>query len=442
MPNDLRIHDGAARPGSKQEETAGAAVGHYRITATILGNGLLRIASSANGVMIGFFVAYLARSGRPVGAALVGGLSLVTSLTELAGAVPIGALADRFSARSIMVTGALIGAFATQLFGITGVIFVFFFSRALEGVAAVCAGPPLLAHLTDVTQSRPQERGRVMGFFELSLLAGVALGGLVAGLLWDAIKTYAFSTLAAAYALAALLFYIGAGSARRVSVPTENPLASLRSTLSDPLLRRLAPAWLALNAIIGLWLSQMSFQLNGPHRIGQYLAGHFTPGQVGEISLAYTLVFAGGVTAWGFLLSRLTRLRALQISLSATLPLCLWLFLLNESIHWAPPVRWVMVALIAVTLMVESGFTPAALAYLADVAGRGESRGSAMGVYTLLLGAGNVLGATLGTILGQYLAFNGLVLGTLLLAVFALASLALLREPPNGRVHRVVHLPT
>ena len=55
----------------------------------------------------------------------------------------------------------------------------------MEGISAGASGPPLLAHLADITQDAPLLRGRVMGVFELSVLAGLALGGLVGGVLWD-----------------------------------------------------------------------------------------------------------------------------------------------------------------------------------------------------------------------------------------------------------------
>ena len=95
--------------------------------------------------------------------------------------------------------------------------------------------------------------------------------------------------------------------------------------------------------------------------------------------------------------------------------------------HWPSWAgTWMYYALVALSVMVESGFTPAALAYLADTAGQGEGRGAAMGVYTLLLGLGNALGAGIGGVLAKYLAFDGLILGTVALAIVALAALTLL----------------
>ena len=70
-----------------------------------------------------------------------------------------------------MTGGALLGAAATQMFGMTGLVRVFFLSRSIEGVGAAAGVPPLLAHITDVTDRDAALRARAMGYFELSLLA-------------------------------------------------------------------------------------------------------------------------------------------------------------------------------------------------------------------------------------------------------------------------------
>ena len=398
-----------------------------RLRVVLLGNGLLRVANAASGALIGFYLAALANEGRGTDAALVGALGVVANGAELAAAVPVGALSDRFSPRVLMVGGCLLGAGATQLFGISSVIPVFFLSRTLEGIASAAGGPPLLAHLTDVTAGAPQQRGRVMGQYELALLAGLALGGLLGGDLWGRAGTGAFAMLALVYLVAGAIFFWGMQPVATRS-PRRGTFAGLWAALRDPTLRRLAPAWLAMNAIVGMWLTHISFQLSGPEAAGQFLVGRFSPREVGFVLLGYAIVFALGVIGWGSLLGRMSRIRALRIAIVGMLAASLWLYLLNGSTGWPASLRWAVVVLLVVSVLVESGFTPAALAYLADVAGRSEGRGTTMGLYTLLLGVGNVLGAALGGALGDLLALNGLLLATVALATLSFASLALLRE--------------
>ncbi len=68
----------------------------------------------------------------------------------------------------------------------------------------------------------------------------------------------------------------------------------------------------ARRAILGLWLTHTAFQLTGPKVAGQYLVGGFTASEVGLILLGYAMVFATGVTAWGFILAYVPRVRALR----------------------------------------------------------------------------------------------------------------------------------
>jgi MFS family permease len=401
-----------------------------RLAAVLIGNGVLRVANAAGGALIGFYLADLAAQGYGVDAVLVGALGIIINTAELAAALPLGVLADRVAPRVLLVAGALLGAVATQLFGISGLAAIFFLSRALEGFASATGGPPLLAYLSDVTQEQPALRGRVMSFYELALLAGLALGGLVGGVLWDAVRTIGFSLLAMVYLGVAGLFAWGMSRSTPRNTPSASPLAGLRHALADPLLLRLAPAWLVMNAIVGLWLTHIAFQLNGSRVDGQYLAGRFSASEVGVILLGYALVFGVGITAWGFALAHMSRVRALRINLAAMLAVCLWLYALNMSEGWPPWLRWLLVLLTAGAVMVESGFTPTALAYLADVAGQGGGRGAAMGIYTVLLGIGSALGAGLGGLLARGMAFNGLIVGTVGLALLALVALVLLPDAP------------
>ena len=79
-------------------------------------------------------------------------------------------------------------------------------------------------------------------------------------------------------------------------------------------------------------------------------------------------------------------------------------------------------------IMIQSGFTPAALAFLADSADMGEGRGATMGIYTLLLGLGNALGAGVGGLLANEWYLNGLLAGTIPLAIIGWLGLRLLSD--------------
>jgi predicted MFS family arabinose efflux permease len=92
--------------------------------------------------------------------------------------------------------------------------------------------------------------------------------------------------------------------------------------------------------------------------------------------------------------------------------------------------RWTLTAIIAVLVMVESGFTPAALSLLASAVGARAGRGAAMGIYSFLLSVGALAGTALGGVLGQRYAIDGLIYATFALALVALG---LLRRLPPAR---------
>ena len=110
----------------------------------------------------------------------------------------------------------------------------------------------------------------------------------------------------------------------------------------------------------------------------------------------------------------------LRLTLAVMLAVCLGLFAINHSAHATTPVRWAIVAATALLIMVESGFTPAALAWLAQSLRPGSGKGAAMGIYSVLLSLGAIGGSLLAGLLGKLLAVDGLLLGTVALALCAL----------------------
>src|SRR5260370_28578241 len=91
-----------------------------------------------------------------------------------------------------------------------------------------------------------------MSYFELSLLAGLALGGLMGAQLWHFLRAHAFSAVAAIYVLSACLLVLGAVGSRGHG--SAKAISGFYTALKDPSLQHLAPVWLCVNTIVGLWL--------------------------------------------------------------------------------------------------------------------------------------------------------------------------------------------
>jgi MFS family permease len=393
----------------------------HRLALTILAHGIVRIASGASGVLIGIYLASLSGHGLRIDAGLLGFLGAVSFAAELIASIPLGMASDALSPRWLMVSGSLVGAMAVQLFALSRHTEVFFLSRALEGIGVAAVTPPLLAYLAEATVHDSPLRARVMSFFELSLLGGLALGGLAGSQFWKGFHLRAFSLIAVAYIVCAILLFFGAEDAR--THPPLAPLQGLLRAVQDPSLRSLAPVWLSVNAVVGLWLGPtVPFLLTHKPDSAQYLDGIFasTPAQVGWLLLGYSIVFGVGIFCWSFVLPRLPVRKAMRISLAAMFPVCLGLFAINHSAHIPTNVRWALMAATSLFIMVESGFTPAALAWLAQSLGPGAGKGAAMGIYSVLLSVGAIAGSLLAGEFGEFAQMDGLLLATAVLALCAI----------------------
>jgi predicted MFS family arabinose efflux permease len=98
-----------------------------------------------------------------------------------------------------------------------------------------------------------------------------------------------------------------------------------------------------------------------------------------------------------------------------------------------------LVLLVVLGIFIESGFTPAALAYLAEIAEEQPlDRGSVMGVYSVLLSSGQLLGIAFAAPFANALGINGLIVLTGLLTLIALFTVLLLGNAERRRARLAV----
>jgi len=407
------------------------------LLGTLATNGLLRISGSASGTLVGLYLVALQTSRMgSAEAGEAGALGAVAFAAELLFSIPLGMLADAGKPRRVMVAGALLGAVAVQLFGLTHNSGIFYLSRFLEGISVAAITPPLLAWLANRTEGELRARTRAMSFFELSLFAGFALGGVAATQLWSHFRAMAFSFLAVGYLFAALLLALFAGAAQAPAKHTA--LEGLRLALKDEHVRRLAPVWLCVNAVSGLWLGPtLAFLMTSPSapNRAQFFDGLYAtdPRHFGWVLLVYALLFATGVTGWSVALAHVGIHRAMLISLATMLPVCLGFYLVNHGGGASSGYRWAIGIGTALLILVETGFTPAALSWLAGSLHGGLGKGSAMGIYSVLLSVGAIVGSLMAGWLGHLFRFDGLLLGTVALALAGLLLMA--RIPKDAPLH-------
>jgi MFS family permease len=127
---------------------------------------------------------------------------------------------------------------------------------------------------------------------------------------------------------------------------------------------------------------------------------------------------------------------------------CIDLLVLNHRGDDSP---WWLVGLLpvlAVAVATESGFTPAALAYLADITEDFQAdRGVIMGLYSIFLSVGEVAGGVAGGPFAQAWGLDGMIFLTLILAGASMVTVLLLRRadaahtvpsPTGGRMDQAL----
>jgi MFS family permease len=146
----------------------------------------------------------------------------------------------------------------------------------------------------------------------------------------------------------------------------------------------------------------------------------------GEAVLA--VVFGGGLLFWGVVYARFRRTTMILMGVGAFVVMTVDILAINHLGGMSPVLLAALGGVAIATLFVMSGATPAALGLLADVSeGFEEDRSAIMGLYSVFLGIGQVIGAVVGGIAASWNGIDGLVAATVVLLVIGLAALLNLR---------------
>ena len=391
-------------------------------------NGLIRVAAAASGQLFAFLIADRIGARAGAGAFVVGLAGAAFFVTELLGAPWAGRLADRFGQRRVLRYGPLFGIVSSVVAtaavlggGQTGpLVVILVIARFNEGASAACAVPTTLVLLSRATDGEPKRRLRVMGLFEITSLIGMILGFVLAGVSWDSLGAKAFLLLAPLYFGAWLLIgarHAGEGSPSKAAAPVFDTLLGLARAPGNV---AFGISWLAVNAVVGLWIQQAPYLLKLPSRSPtQALVGGYSGREIGLVFGGWGVVFLVGITLWSLLGARWEKRRALALALAGMLGVVATLTFVN---HGAPAA---LVALAALFVLVESGYTPVAFAHLADATVTVDpSRGAALGLYSVLLAAGQLLGNVVGAPFAARWQMDGVLAVTALFTVVALAGVA------------------
>ena len=420
------------------------------LNAVLIGTFTLRFSTGLTGALLVYYLADLDRFGAAgVTPVQVGLLTATFYLAELLLSPIFGMLSDRIGSRPVMQFGPVFGAVAVVLTAVTTDLFLLGTTRWLEGAAAAASIPSILGYIALATSHDEGLRGRTVARFEAATLAGLGLGLVAAGGAWALLERNAFYVNAVLYGVSFLIYRYGVtegrpGSTREAHAEAEElgaggvagvargfDLSRYAVVLRSRSVWLLAPTWIAVNAFIGAWTSQSIFQLVQEPRPGfedQLLMGGFEPAQI-SIGLAVALlVFFAGLFYWGNRFRDYRRTSIMAIGAVGGLAMVGAAWGLNHAETWAPLLRIGLGLVAAGGLFVLAGATPAALGMLADISEEHpDDRGVIMGLYSVFLAIGQVIGSLLGGGAAEWQGIDGLLLASAVLLAVALLPLRWLR---------------
>ena len=402
--------------------------------AVLAGTFTLRFSTGLTGAMLGAYLATLpAHGGEPVSPVVVGLFSATFYLAELILSPIFGILSDRQGHHKVMLYGPAFGAIAVILTGLTTNLVILGGTRWLEGASTAASVPSILGYIAMVTAGNELLRGQASARFEGATLLGLGAGFAVAPILFAALGPAAFFLNAVLYGGSFLIFWTvkdPAGEAASVKAPHVG-FSRYLELLRSSHVWLLAPTWIAVNASIGLWFSQSIFQFakEDPRFPDQFFMQGFTAVQISVTALVIGVIFGLGLLYWGNRFKVFRRTTIILFGILGGGALVAAGIVVNHVALTLPLVAIGAAVVAAVGLFVLAGATPAALGLLADISERfPNDRGAIMGLYSVFLAVGQIIGAIIGGFAAEARGIDGMLIATAILLVVALLPLARLRR--------------
>ena len=465
-------------------------VGIASIIASIISTFLIRVAARTSFVILSFYVGKESES-----ATLVVVVIEAYYITELLLAPLVGVLSDRKGRKPYMLYAPIVAALATLVMAVTSFVFptphlkaseinlelitivlLILAARLLEGTSAALNAPANLGYLADTTVGNDKLRVRVLTGYQVATIAGLALAIPFGGQVWGLLGRAGFFVAIAIYALCFLVIAVWMKeSLSRVSeAENHGSVKEYRQILGNKRIFTFVPAWLAINAMLGAWLSLILIilayptarchikadqvvpglkssintfattfcalepgQVDADKRFpNQLLHGGFLPTEASALVGVYGVLFIVGMGLWTIIVPKLRRTTVMVLSLFGLVLTSVTLIFVNglgdNPLSISPAnlsTLWLLLPLVLIGILATAGFTPAALTHLAAIAETlPGKRGAVMGLYSVLLGIGQLIGVFIGGLFVDWEGFNGLMYYSLILACISLGSVMYMRS--------------
>lgn len=317
---------------------------------------------------------------------LVTGVVLsIYPLFEAAAAAPTGMYVDRHGRKHILLFGLTSMTTLTFLIGLSrDTLFI----AVVHGVMGVSAAAIIVSTLTMITDlTKKSDRGVGMGLFDLANIAGYAGGILIGTGLYTAFETnpsYVFFATATLLLIVTILAKILV-----IEPPHEQLKAPLTFNFFKALgwkIKSLLPLWFALTTLVGVaFFIPKALSLSG-----------FTVGESGLLLFAGAAGLGVGATIFGRVSDKIGREKTMWIGIIGMLILLPTLALsLSPETNPDYPGFGAYLYVIAPSALMASALVPSILALVGDTA-RSTLRGSAMGLYSIMLSLGIAVGNVVG----------------------------------------------
>ncbi len=414
------------------------------IQAVLFGTFTLRFSTGLTGGLFAYYAAQLPKHGGVEMTAFLLGLMMATYfIAELVLSPGFGVLSDHLGAHRVMQWGPVFGAVAVVLTFATTDLFLLGVTRFIEGAAAGASVPSILGYIAIATSRDVPLRGRTVARFEAATIAGLGIGLVAAGPMWEVFARVAFLINAGLYAGSYAIYRWGVADVATHGTPAVEPVhsaelrpsfdfARYRKVVSSGRVWLLAPTWIALNAVIGTWTSQSIFQLvrePSPRFAHQLLMGGFRPIEISIGLGGALLIFFVGLLFWGGRFKNYRRTSIIVVGILGGLAMVGATFGINHSAAVGLALQAPLILVALAGLFVLAGATPAALGLLADISeAHPADRGAIMGLYSVFLALGQITGSLLGGGAAQWQGIDGLLAASLGLLLLALLPVRALRD--------------
>ncbi|MHB8808616.1 MAG: MFS transporter [Desulfobulbaceae bacterium] len=289
----------------------------------------------------------------------------------------VGSLSDRWGRKGFLLSGLLVYALVGLLFPEATSVVNLIGIRALHGMGSAMIVPVAMAYVSDMAP--PGEEGRYMGMLNIAIFAGIGGGPLLGGVFTDlwgmAAAFYAMSALSF-LALLLVLFQMPALEMQENTRPRQPLRTALASMLRRQRTRGILLARLSTMIIM---VPTMAFL---PLLMHQWFAA--SGRQIGVVIACRTLVNALLQTPGGRLADRFDKVLLLRAG-------CLIIATVICLVPLAGNFWWLLL-LFVVLGMGEAIIWPV-LGALATEEGRHYGQGTMMGVFSLAMSSGVLLGA-------------------------------------------------